>query len=195
MRRKIDLIVLLVILIIGVFGVKNAVAIGDWVFLKTHQPSEEIVKLAESAGMSDEGKRLFYRFSPELVDQADLDKYCDIEKLGCTDGNHIYILKASTQEDTDRNIVTAAHEMLHVAYSRLGQTEKDALEQQLNDELNSPNANSIKTKLKDYPQEDYYNEAHSFIGSEVGQISPQLEDHYRNYFNDRTLSTRSYKSP
>lgn len=193
MRRKVDLVILLLVLIAGVFAVKNAQAIGDWAHGLRYEPPTEIARLATDAGMSKEGKALFYRFSPQLVDQQTLDQKCDAEKLGCAEGRSIYILDYTNEEEYNRAVVTAAHEMLHVVYSRLNDAQRQALETQLTNELQAHTPGGIDEKLKTYPAEDYYNEAHSFVGSELEEVSPALERHYARYFTDRAKVTTAYR--
>ncbi len=193
MRRKIDLLVLLLVLIGGIFAVKNAQAIGDWWHAMRYDPPSEISKLADDAGMSSDGKKLFYRFSPQLVNQATLTEKCTAEKLGCTEGRSIYILQYTGQAEYNRAIVTAVHEMLHVAYSRLSPNEVRTVNSQLDTELHSYGAAEITEALKDYPKEDYYNEAHSFIGSQLDGISPGLEQHYKRYLSDRAMTVQAYR--
>jgi hypothetical protein len=118
-RRKVDLVILLLVLIFGALGLVHAKQVGDWWHARIYHPDAEIVQLAEDAGMNDKGKQLFYRFEPTLVDQDTLNDKCSVEKLGCTEGRHIYILRPTTDAERQRTIVTAAHEMLHVAYSPL----------------------------------------------------------------------------
>jgi hypothetical protein len=125
-----------------------------------------------------------------------MDTQCDAERLGCTEGNTIYILQFTDEAEYNRAIVTTAHEMLHVAYSRLSDKEVQSMEAQLKAELAGYSAAGIADKLADYAKEDYYNEAHSFIGSELDDISPGFAQHYAQYFADRTKTTAAYhKSP
>jgi hypothetical protein len=194
MRRKIDLVILLIVLILGVFSVLHAQSIGDWWHARTYTPPDEIVQLSNDAGMSDTGKNLFYRFEPSMVDQSTLDQKCSVEKIGCTEDRFIYILRPTNQAEENRTIVTAAHEMLHVAYSRLSQQQKDDLEPLLKAELDKSESNNIKEELNGYSQDDYYNEAHSFIGSEMPDLISQLEQYYAKYFSDRTKTTAAYEA-
>ncbi|HSX29561.1 MAG TPA: hypothetical protein VLE73_03300 [Candidatus Saccharimonadales bacterium] len=193
MRKKIDLIILLLVLVAGVFAIKNAQAIGDWWHSVQYHPPADVAKLADDAGMSPEGKKLFYRFSPQLVDAATLGQKCGNEKLGCTEGQSIYMLQFKDDGEYNRTIVTAAHEMLHVAYSRLNPKEVAELDTQLKTELDGYGASVVADQLKGYSSDDYYNEAHSFIGSQLSDISPQLEQHYKRYFDDRHKTATAYR--
>lgn len=196
MRRKIDLVVLLAVLIAGFFALKNAQAIGDWWHAQRYDPPADIAKLAEDAGMSERGKQLFFRFSPQLVSEEQLAEICSGDKLGCVEGRSLYLLQFRNGEEYNRTIVSAAHEMLHVAYSRLLEQEKKRLEDLLDKELRKPTAAEVIKQLTAYPEADYFNEAHSFIGSEIPAVDAELEAHYRQYFADRLKTTEAFlRSP
>lgn len=193
-RHKIDLVVLALVLLAGLFAVRHAHAIGDWWHFRQYSPPDEVAKLAEDAGMNEEGKKLFYRFSPELISRQDLDAQCGDGRVGCIEGRKIYLLDHMDTAGYQRNIVSAAHEMLHAAYSRLSEAEKLELERFMEAELGKNASDVVSSKLTGYPPEDYYNEAHSFIGSEVLSIDERLETHYRRYFEDRSKSTAAYQA-
>ncbi len=193
-RIKIDFIILLLVFVVGFFVIKNVHTVGDYFWSFTHKPSTEMINIANGAGMNDTGKRLFLRLSPSLADQDSIKQLCGDKKLGCTVGRNIYILKNTNETEFNTTIVTAAHEMLHVAYSRLSSTEKDRLASLIDAELQRTDANKIKDKLSGYPAEDYYNEAHSYIGSELSNISPDLEQYYAKYFYNRSKSTQAYNN-
>lgn len=192
MRKKIDILVLLFVLIGGTAALMNAVAIGDWWHAQRYDPPSDIEKIAEDAGMSELGIKYFYRFSPELVGQSVLDTYCDVEKLGCVEGTSLYILDFETEAEYRRSIVTASHEMLHVAWSRLSEEEISELETLLEEELALPHGAKINDQLEEYPESERINEAHSFIGSQLENIDAELETHYEQYFSDRSKSTQAY---
>lgn len=192
MRRKIDLLILFLVLAGGFVAARNAIAIGDWWHARSYQSSSDIQKIAQDAGMSETGEKLFYRFSPELISQEKLDTKCEVDKLGCVEGNSLYILEHDTEKQYLRSVVTAAHEMLHIAWSRLSFEKRYELELLIDRELATPKAQNIRERLQGYPEEERINEAHSFIGSELENISDKLESHYDLYFSDRTKSTRAY---
>lgn len=185
MRKKIDLIALLIVIVVGLFAIHNAVALGDWWHAQRYVPSTEVIELANQAGMSAEGRKLFYRFSPQVVGSEVIEAECGQEKLGCAVGTSIYILKAEDEADQKRNAVTAAHEMLHVAYSRLSKERIAELSAMYAKALGMPGAADVRESLASYPPEDHDAEAHSFIGSELYYAGPELENHYKTYFDDR----------
>ncbi len=183
-RTLVDLLILLFVLIVGYFAVRNATAIGDWWYFRSYTPSEEVVKLADDAGMSDYGRKLFYRLDPQFVDRITINEKCGSDALGCTVGRNIYILNDFTPRQYNRTIVTAAHEMLHVAWSRIGAEDLETLKDNFGEQIELIDADLFK-KFRGFTGEDYYNEAHSYIGTEEPDLIKDLETHYEQYFDDR----------
>lgn len=192
-RTKVDIALLTVSLLIGIIAITNAQNIGDWWHLRNYEPGDRIITLADESGMNQTGKKLFYRFNPELVTEEEMTEKCDIVRLGCIEGNSIYILEPRQPADRYGAVVTAAHEMLHVAYDRIPESERITLHQLIDKEIKQAGHIELITKLKTYPAEDYYNEAHSFLGSEIPDLSPELETHYKSYFTDRQKTIKAYK--
>ncbi len=183
-RTIIDLILLVAVLILGFFAVQNATAIGDWWFFRSYQPSEEVSQIATDAGMSDYGRKLFYRLDPQFVDRKTINEECGSDALGCTVGRNIYILNDFTPRQYNRSIVTASHEMLHVSYSRLEESQLEGLKTALDEQIDLI-SDDLYEKFKSFTGNDYYNEAHSYIGSEQPELIPSLVEHYSVYFSDR----------
>lgn len=196
MRKVIDLVVLLIVVVAGVFAVINAQNIGDWAHSLRYDPPTEIVQIADGADMSETGRKLFYRFEPQLLSGNDLKSQCGDHALGCAEGRYIYILDYPNTGSREyyQSIVTAGHEMLHIAYSRLSDAQKQDIHSMLDDQLKSPNLQDVDKKLKSYPASDYYNEAHSFVGTEVLNLNSDLEQYYQTYFNDRKPIIDAFKS-
>jgi hypothetical protein len=173
------------------FGVYQAAInreeIGDWWYFRSYSPSAEVVKLADDAGMSERGRRLFYRADPHLVTSSEIASQCEVENLGCiTEEGKIFILRVESDEDYDKMVVTAAHEMLHMAYRRLEQ-KKDEVNGLLRaevDRLNDARLNRLLSSAAD--DEEFYDEAHSYLGSEYASLLEETEDHYAGFFEDRS---------
>lgn len=196
MRKAIDLIILLVVLVVGAFAVLNAQAIGDWYHSLRYDPPKQIEQIADGAAMSDEGRKLFYRFSPQVLSASDLKAQCGDHTLGCAEGQYIYILDYSAKDSREYNqsLVTAVHEMLHIAYSRLSGVEKQSIDSMLAAQLKSPLLKDVADKLTDYSGEDYYNEAHSYVGTEAASLNKGLEECYQQYFDDRYQVIDAFKA-
>lgn len=157
--------------------------IGDWVFSRTHYPTSRTIEIADAAGLSPSGRQLLYRTDPQFFSAEDVTAQCDIEQLGClTSKGQAIILDNPT--NPNQTTVTAAHEMLHLAYRRLSKDEKARLSPMLDQAiaLSSPSS-TIEDDLKDQSSlDDRYDEAHSLLGTEYPSLPPALEEYYASYF-------------
>ncbi|MCA9337649.1 hypothetical protein KC951_02995 [Candidatus Saccharibacteria bacterium] len=189
--------VALTALIAGVliFGWWQRQAAYDWWRLRGYQPSPEIAQIAANTTMTDLGKRLFYVAHPSLSDQATFNQNCNISEfsiiLGCyISGGNIYVYDVSDERLAGIHEVTAAHEMLHVAYERLSDAERERVDTLLIDAYNNLKDERIKTTIAQYEAADpssVPNELHSILGTEVRNLSPELEEYYKQYFDDRSV--------
>jgi hypothetical protein len=145
--------------------------------------------------MNDEARVLFYASEPQLNDRADFNRNCqDLLNessmiLGCYDGQ-IYIFNISDERIAGAKYVTAAHEMLHAAYDRLGIFEKNRVNGLIEAEIKNTSDPNILEQLEMYGQLEpgqEINEMHSVLGTESRNLSPELEKYYGRYFYDRAL--------
>ena len=161
-----------------------------------YQPSSAIITLTDRASLSDRGKHYFYLAHPKLEGANEFNQECQRAEpksalLGCykpsTETIHLYDVDDPALEGVEE--VTAAHEMLHVAYSRLSAAEKKRL---------SPLLEAAYATVKDAKFEErmaYYeraqpgsreNELHSILATEFSAIGDELEQYYARYFVDRS---------
>ena len=165
--------------------------------LLNYNPPSEVSQLATQANMSDEGRKVFYLATPTIEAQKVGLKLCtssDAEKtitMGCyVSGKGIFIQKVTDQRLDGTMQVTAAHEMLHAVYhehlSGSERTEIDRELLQVFDNLNNPRLKKLIQIYRDRTPSHVSSELHSFLGTEVANLGPKLEQHYGRYFSDRT---------
>lgn len=178
---------------------------SDKDILKSYQPSPDIVEIAEKNTLTDKGKATLYRADPRFVDSEAFIKICQtisrgIEALACIapkpnggpfDGRQIFLLKIEDPQFEDHKYSAAVHEMLHAAYKKLGSEEKKRLGPLLDQELlkrqDDPHLAAIIEILKTKKSEsDIREELHSKFGVEIKELSPELEEYYKQYFKDRS---------
>ena len=130
-------------------------------------------------------RTLLYRTDPQFASREATIADCDIERLGCLSSKgQTFILDDPTKPA--QMIVTDAHEMLHLAYRRLSQSQKDDLAP-LIDQAIAANAANINQELhSEVTAEDRRDEAHSLLGTEYKNLSPELETYYKQYFSNRS---------
>jgi hypothetical protein len=93
-------------------------------------------------------------------------------------------------------IVTAAHEMLHAAYERLGAGERQNLDKLLQEQLARTTDQELLDLVKIYEKSEpgqELNELHSLFATEVAELSPELETYYKKYFVDRQKVVAAYQ--
>ncbi len=185
----------LALLILGLF---NLQAIEDWLRLRNYNPPAEIAAIAQTDTMTDDAKHIFYVTHPDLVDDAgSFRQACpSFEQtivLGCYHSGFSSAIYIYDVQDTRLNgvvEVTAAHEMLHAAYDRLSQDEKN----RINGLLNNFYANNLDDKrvletidaYKQTEPNELLNEMHSIFATEIGSLTSELEAYYQRYFGNRS---------
>lgn len=182
---------LTVLLVVGWF---QRWQIHDWWKLRGYYPSQQIVQLADETTMTDYGRRLFYVYRPELNDKDSFNRNCSSSErtivLGCyVAGQGIYVYSVTDERLKGVLQVTAAHEMLHAAYGRLGTLEKSRVDSLLESTFANITDRRIRETIEDYRNNgaDITNELHSILATEVRTLPPDLEQYYSQYFKDRAV--------
>lgn len=150
--------------------------------------------IADRATLTGEGRRLLSSSSPELDDVAALAQVCTLETevsvLGCYRSGRIAVL-AVTDPRLDGMIeVTTAHEVLHAAWATYDGGEREQLGALLRAALERAGTPDLDERIELYRQRDpgsVDGELYSILGTEVADIGPELEDHYRRWFEDRSV--------
>ncbi len=177
------------------FLLANKQYVVDQLNVWQYTPSNAVSALADRAGMGDTGKFYFYTSHPAVDNAQDFNKAC-VQKesttaiLGCYNGQNIYIYNVTDTRLDGIQEVTAAHEMLHAAYARMSDSEKQQVNALLETEyVKLKNNKDFADRMAFYDRTEpgeRDNELHSVIGTEVANISPELEAHYKKYFDDRS---------
>jgi hypothetical protein len=185
------------VVLIGLFGfaITNVQEISDWFRLRNYEPPARVVKLADDTTMTDNTRRLFYVNHPDLGDKQEFNDHCRTTEqsivLGCyinTQG--IFLLDVEDKRLNGVIEVTAAHEVLHAAYERLSKSEKDRVDKLTSDFFSKLKNQRILETVENYRKKDpsiVPNELHSILGTEVRDLSPELEKYYSQYFINRKI--------
>lgn len=192
-RRLLGWLPTLLITVGGVLAIWQRQNIIDWWRLRSYQPPDRIVALAEATTMTDYGRKLFYVNHPELNDKTTFSGHCKITEetivLGCYIQNKgIFLYDVQDQRLKGVHEVTAAHEMLHAAYERLSSKEKQRLDKLSGDFFATVTDARVKETVDSYRARDpsvVPNELHSIIATEVRDIPSELEIYYQKYFTNR----------
>ena len=177
-----------------------------------YQPDGAMQAVIDQLELTDKGRQLLYASQPQLQDKAEFNKSCKSTErtaaiLGCYHLRRIYVYNVQNQELTNAEPVTTAHELLHAAYERLGPGERHRIDQLIEAEYAKIKTNPvIASMVKYYDQAEpgeRNNELHSIIGTQIGTINSELEQHYSRYFRNRAAIvarsdaslTKSIKKP
>lgn len=199
LKQALPYIALLLIAAGGVWLGANQERALDWWVLRDYNAPAQISDFADSTAMTSYGERLFLVNRPSIDDKEAFNQNCagiieEVAVLGCYHGDRqgIYLYRIEDERLDGIEEVTAAHEMLHQAYDRLGADERELLNNLLqafySNELQDQD---VREKLGLYNQdnqEELLNEMHSIFGTEIGagELPDELEKHYSRYFTDRS---------
>lgn len=171
----------------------NIQAITDYLRLRNYDPPARIEKIADVTTMREDTQRIFYVNHPRLSDKVEFNEHCRTTEqsiiLGCYVSNRGIFLLDVEEPRLDGVIeVTAAHEVLHAHYDRLSSSEKEKVDQMTSSFFEKVENKRILETVENYRKKDpsiVPNELHSILATEVRDISPELEEYYKKYFNDR----------
>jgi len=197
--RVIALVVLVVVGVAAVFAYQQRQDIADFFAAQRFTPSAEILALTERIAPTPAGERVFFASHPTLDGSQTFNDQCaqvdhseEGHVLGCFSGGRIHLFDVADERLTGIVEVTAAHELLHAAFSRFAPEERDDLVRRLQatyDELSASNPDLVE-RMRVYEglsPTAFANELHSVLGTEVRDLPAWLEQHYARWFADRSL--------
>jgi uncharacterized protein YukE len=173
----------------------NVQTVLDWWTLRSYEPTPSIAALSKDASFNEEGEKLFYVHYPELLKKPEFTGKCSLTEetivLGCyISRTKIYVFDVEDDRLNGVEQVTAAHEMLHAAYDRLDDAEKDRINTLLLNYYESTNDERLIKSIESYRERDpsvVPNELHSILGTEIRDLPQELEEYYTRYFIDRMV--------
>lgn len=198
--RRIAGFIIGLIAIVGLFFLVwiNRYNIYDEYRLYNYIPPAAIAQLANQTTMTPYARKLFYVYHPIIEGSASFNKDCNVTEaaivLGCTAIDRgIWLYDVSDPQLNGVEQVTAAHEMLHVAYSRLSSSELKYINNQILITYNNlaPNDPLLKSEYQSYLKTEgqgaVLNELHSVLGTEIANLPLALENYYNRYFSNRQV--------
>lgn len=191
----------------GVYLIQHPQPVLDQVTVWQYEPTPAITGHVERLGLTDHGKFLYYASKPEISSSAAFAQACPAHEgedgfgiLGCylPADKTIFLYDVTDERLDGTEEITAAHEMLHAAWDRLGDDERARLTTLLEAEAekhvdDAAFAERMAIYARIEPGERV-NELHSIIATEVADISPELEEYYAQYFTDRSIVTSLHAS-
>ncbi len=169
----------------------------DQVAVWQFAPSLPLVTYADRSTMTEEGRFLFFASRPEIAGEGQFDDICssrleDVGILGCylPSERTIFLYDVTDARLDGIEEVVAAHEMLHAAWDRMPVAQRSALGVLLEAEVAARADDAALAETLEFyaiaEPGERLNELHSIVGTEFGQVSAALEQHYAKYFDDRS---------
>lgn len=165
----------------------------DYIKANAYQPTAEVQSIIDKLDLTGRGERILKASSPNLESREIFNEKCEshnveIYVLGCyltaDDTIHLYSIEQNELDGIVES--TAAHELLHAVYNRLPFWEKNSLNQKMRDFYDTLDGEGeIKSSLELYSDNDFYDELHSRLGTEIKNLPLELENHYAAIFNDQ----------
>jgi len=152
--------------------------------------SDRVAAIAEATGMSAAGELVYRASRPAVEDKDAFNEHCTLEGgvvLGCYAAGVIYVYDVTEERLAGTVEVTAAHEMLHAAYERLDDAEREEVDALVEAFVATiPEDDPVRTDLALYAAEQLADEWHSRVGTEYADLPEALERHYARWFDDRS---------
>ena len=202
-RVILSVLICLILIALSLLVIFNRQRVIDQITVWQFHSTSELNALVDRAGMNDNGKFLFLASQPRLDGSQDFNTECDrIESttaiLGCYSNYRIYVYDVTDKQLDGVREVTATHETLHAVYARLSTDEKNKVNALLEAEYKKlENNKDYSDRMAFYARTEpgeRDSELHSVIGTEISNISPELEAYYAKYFSNRqkvvTLNTK-----
>lgn len=180
--------------------------IRDAIVASTFEASPRVDEIAKAIDPTPLGQRTFFASQPTIGGREQFAEWCagvdhseQGHVLGCFANRKIHLFEVTDERLHGIVEVTAAHELLHAAFSRLGESERLALSKSLRatyEELTTADP-ELKERMSVYEQLSdtaFANELHSVFGTEVSALPAELEEHYAKYFDDRQSILDMYDS-
>lgn len=203
--KKLRWLPLITFVFVGIFLIwqsNNPHYIEDFIRSRKFEPSTDIININKNLDLTNAGKMIFYASYPQVNSATDFNKNCtrpeqNTSILGCYYMKNIYLFNITHADLKYAKDVTAAHELLHAIYERLSVTDKQMVNNLLQEELKKLDNAEYKWRIDYYNRTEpgeLNNELHSIIGTEIKEINPELEKYYAKYFNNRKKIVDLYNS-
>jgi hypothetical protein len=157
--------------------------------------SEQLIGLVDQATMTRHARELVAAAGGRVEDKSQFGIDCRAPEapgtlvLGCYDGR-IFVLRVDRPDLAPVMIVTAAHEMLHAAWSAMTKAQQRLIVRQLDDFMGTTGDARIEELLTEYEAVQPGSrdtELHSLLGTQVRDLPAPIERYYRRYFTDRSV--------
>ena len=197
-KRWIGFTVFLAIVALVVSGMMFRQEISDHIAGMNFDMSQRVSELTTDLELTESGRRIFLATHPTVDGSQHFNEQCaDVDHseqghvLGCYTSDRIHLYDVTDERVSGVVEITAAHELLHAAFHRLGEGDRSLLAARLRDVYDelAPTHTALRERMSVYEHlsdSAFANELHSVLGTEVRDLPEWLEEHYAQWFANRS---------
>lgn len=205
-KRWVGFSVFLAVVGLIVAGMMLRQEISDHVAGINYEMTPRVNELAEDLELTDAGRRIFIATHPTIDGSQHFNDQCagvdhseQGHVLGCYTSDRIHLFDVTDDRVNGIVEITAAHELLHAAFRRLGEGDQSLLASRLRGAYEElvPSHPDLKERMSVYEhlsESAFANELHSVLGTEVRDLPTWLEDHYAQWFTNRPALIDDFES-
>ncbi|MCA9341326.1 hypothetical protein KC952_02240 [Candidatus Saccharibacteria bacterium] len=201
MRHGVKWLLFLGFIIGSIFIAVNHLAAYDlWMASRT-KLDDETLRSIERTKLSDESIFLARATQASFAGATEFNAACresndsgqgGYTTLGCyiAPYGRVYVYRIDDKRVEGIDDAVLVHEILHVAWARLGKGEQDRLSKILTDTYNQISSPKLADRMKKYDKTEpgqRANELHSILPTEIKDLPAELEEYYSRYFDDRQI--------
>ena len=196
--------VAILVVVVGALAIANQQLISDEIEARNFSPSEQVSTLIDRLDLTPSGERVFLASKPTLDASQHFSEQCsDVSHgeqghvLGCYSRGTIHLFGVTDKRLDGIVEVTAAHELLHAVYARMGADERSQMGKRLRafyDERIKTDP-GLKERMSVYDAlspSAFANELHSVLGTEVHSLPKWLEEHYAKWLGNRSAIVNDF---
>lgn len=162
-----------------------------------YEPDATVAAIEADLELTDTGRRIFAATRPTVEGSEEFNEHCDshdaeVSLLGCYADGRIYIYEIALAQLAPANKVTAAHELLHAAWERMGASERRQVSEWLQ-QLYAEQREWFDDELEIYDDADRIEEMYTRAGTKLAELPAELEQHYAKYFRNRAVIVQFYQ--
>ncbi|MBP1325305.1 putative nucleic acid-binding Zn-ribbon protein [Leucobacter exalbidus] len=187
-------------------AVMNRQLISDHIAAAGFEAPSPVLELQQSLHLTDDGTRIFLASHPTLDGSQHFNTQCaellqgvTAHVLGCYVDDRIHLFNVVDPRVAGIVQVTAAHELLHAAYARMRPGDRSVLAEKLRKLYKErsqadPDLAKRMEMYSNLSDTAFAGELHSILGSEMEDLPEWLEEHYAQWFEDRSSITATYRA-
>jgi len=182
---------IVIVVLLGLVALNYQTILDDYA-LATFHPSDQVAAMITRLDLTNQAKAVMYRAQPQIDDKNTFNADCETQphelELGCYFRGRVYTLQIDNASLAPEMDVVSAHELLHAEWARMDPQQRKTVGSELEGEYAQLNDPNLKQRMAEYAQTEpgeQDNELHSILGTEYPNLTPQLEAHYADFFNDR----------